>query len=73
MNLIYSKLLGYLQGKGLKIIEAKGKALDTDYHCAVAKTPVNEKKMKGKIVDVVLEGYMLNGKVIRFANVVVGE
>ena len=73
VNLIYSKLLGYLQGKGLKIIEAKGKALDTDYHCAVAKTPVNEKKMKGKIVDVVLEGYMLNGKVIRFANVVVGE
>ena len=73
VNLIYSKLLTYLQGRGLKIIEATGKPLDTDYHCAVAKTPVNEKKMKGKIVDVVLEGYMLNGKVIRFANVVVGE
>jgi len=73
VNLIYSKLLTYLQGRGLKIIEAKGKPLDTDFHCAVAKTPVKEKKLKGKIVDVVLEGYTLNGKVIRFANVVVGE
>ena len=73
VNLIYSKLLTYLQGRGLKIIEAKGKPLDTDFHCAVAKTPVKEKKLKGKIVDVVMEGYTLNGKVIRFANVVVGE
>ena len=73
VNLIYSKLLTYLQGRGLKIIESKGKSLDTDFHCAVAKTPVKDKKLKGKIVDVVLEGYTLNGKVIRFANVVVGE
>ncbi|HHV04185.1 MAG: nucleotide exchange factor GrpE [Bacteroidales bacterium] len=73
VQLIYSKLLTYLQGKGLKAIQAKGQALDTDFHCAVAKVPVKEKKMKGKIVDVALEGYTLNGKVIRFANVIVGE
>jgi molecular chaperone GrpE len=73
IQLIYNKLYGYLQSKGLKIIEAEGKELDTDFHCAVAKTEVQEKKKKGKIVDVVLEGYTLNGKVIRFANVVVGE
>jgi molecular chaperone GrpE len=73
VRLIYNKLLTFLQGKGLKIIEAKGKSLDTDFHCAIAKVPVKEKKMKGKIIDVALEGYTLNGKVIRFANVVVGE
>ncbi len=73
VRLIYNKLLTFLQGKGLKIIEAKGKALDTDFHCAIAKVPVKEKKMKGKIIDVALEGYTLNGKVIRFANVIVGE
>jgi len=73
VRLIYNKLLAFLQGKGLKIIEAKGKSLDTDFHCAIAKVPVKEKKMKGKIIDVALEGYTLNGKVIRFANVVVGE
>jgi molecular chaperone GrpE len=73
VRLIYNKLLTFLQGKGLQIIEAKGKPLDTDFHCAIAKVPVKEKKMKGKIIDVALEGYTLNGKVIRFANVVVGE
>ena len=73
VQLIYNKLFSYLQGRGLKVIDAKGKELDTDFHCAVAKTAVKERKMKGKIVDVVLEGYTLNGKVIRFANVVVGD
>lgn len=73
VKLIYHKLFGYLQTKGLKPIEAKGHALNTDLHAAVAKIPAPEKKLKGKIVDVVLEGYTLNGKVIRFANVVVGE
>ena len=73
VKLIYHKLSGYLQTKGLKPIEAKGHALNTDLHAAVAKIPAPEKKLKGKIVDVVLEGYTLNGKVIRFANVVVGE
>ena len=73
VRLIYNKLLTFLQGKGLQVIESKGKSLDTDFHCAIAKVPVKEKKMKGKIIDVALEGYTLNGKVIRFANVVVGE
>lgn len=73
VRLIYNKLFTYLQGKGLKVIEARGKDLDTDFHCAIAKVPVKEKKLKGKVVDVALEGYTLNGKVIRFANVIVGE
>ena len=29
-------------------------------------------EQKGKVIDVVQDGYMLNGKVIRFAKVVVG-
>ncbi len=73
IQLIYNKLFSYLQTKGLKIIEAEGRELDTDFHCAVAKTAVEGKKKKGEIIEVVLEGYTLNGKVIRFANVVVGE
>ena len=50
VRLIYNKLLTFLQGKGLKIIEAKGKPLDTDFHCAIAKMPVKEKKMKEKLL-----------------------
>lgn len=71
-ELIYHKLLAYLQSKGLAVIEAKGQAFDTDVHEAVAQFPVQEEDQKGKVFDVVQTGYTLNGKVIRFAKVVVG-
>lgn len=71
-ELIYNKLMAYLKGRGLSVIESLGKELDTDYHEAVAQLPVQEKKQKNKIVDVIQQGYKLNDKVIRFAKVVVG-
>lgn len=71
-ELIYNKLLAYLKGKGLAAIEAKGLAFDTDLHEAVAQFPVQDEDQKGKVFDVVQTGYTLNGKVIRFAKVVVG-
>jgi molecular chaperone GrpE len=71
-ELIYSKLLGYLKSKGLAVIEAMGETFDTDLHEAVAQFPVAEDDKKGKVFDVVQTGYTLNGKVIRFAKVVVG-
>lgn len=71
-ELIYSKLMGYLKSKGLAVIEALGETFDTDLHEAVAQFPVAEEDKKGKVFDVVQTGYTLNGKVIRFAKVVVG-
>ena len=71
-NLIYSKLMGYLQSKGLATIPAKDQEVNTDLHEAVAQFPVQEEEKKGKIFDVVQTGYTLNGKVIRYAKVVVG-
>lgn len=71
-ELIYHKLMAYLQSKGLAVIEAKGQDFDTDLHEAVAQFPVQEEDKKGKVFDVVQTGYTLNGKVIRFAKVVVG-
>lgn len=71
-ELIYNKLIGYLKTKGLSVIETEGKDFDTDLHEAVAQFPVNEEDKKGKIFDTVQTGYTLNGKVIRFAKVVVG-
>ena len=71
-ELIYNKLMTFLKGRGLSVIEALGKELDTDYHEAVAQLPVQEKKQKNRIVDVIQQGYKLNDKVIRFAKVVVG-
>ncbi len=71
-SLIYSKLMGYLKTKGLAVIEAQGLPFDTDLHEAVAQFPVPDEEMKNKVFDVVQTGYTLNGKVIRFAKVVVG-
>ena len=71
-ELIYHKLMAYLQGKGLAVIEARNQVFDTDLHEAVAQFPVQDEEMKGKVFDVVQTGYTLNGKVIRFAKVVVG-
>ena len=71
-ELIFSKLMGYLKSKGLAVIEAMDQPFDTDLHEAVAQFPVQEEEKKGKVFDVVQTGYTLNGKVIRFAKVVVG-
>lgn len=71
-ELIYNKLMSFLKGRGLALIEAKDKELDTEFHEAVAQFPVEDSAKKNKIIDVVQQGYMLNGKVIRYAKVVVG-
>jgi molecular chaperone GrpE len=42
-------------------------------HEAITKIPAPSEELKGKIVDVVQKGYMLNDKVIRYAKVVIGE
>jgi molecular chaperone GrpE len=70
--LIYNKLMGYLKTRGLEKIEAKGAAFDTDFHEAVAQLPVQDAEAKGKVFDVIETGYMLGGKVLRYAKVVVG-
>ncbi len=71
-ELIYNKLMAYLKTKGLALIEAQGQPFDTDLHEAVAQFPVQDEEQKNKVFDVVQTGYTLNGKVIRFAKVVVG-
>jgi molecular chaperone GrpE len=73
MELIHTKFTKYLAQQGVKEVEAKGLELNTDQHEAITKIPVENKKQKGKIVDVVEKGYMLRDKVIRFAKVIIGE
>lgn len=71
-NLIYNKLMDYLKTKGLDKIEAKGEKFDTDLHEAVRPIPAPSEDLKGKVVDVIQTGYTFNGKVLRYAKVVVG-
>jgi molecular chaperone GrpE len=72
--LIYKQLKAELDKKGLKEIEdPNGKVLDTDFHEAITNIPAPSEKMKGKIIDTIEKGYLLGGKVLRYAKVVVAN
>jgi molecular chaperone GrpE len=73
ITLIYNKLKSILTQKGVEEIKAVGEVFDTDFHEAITHIPAADKKQKGKVVEQVKKGYMLNGKVIRFAQVVVAN
>lgn len=73
VELIYQKFMSVLGQNGVKVIETKELPLDTDYHEAVAMIPAPSEELKGKIIDCVQTGYMINEKVIRHSKVVVGE
>jgi molecular chaperone GrpE len=69
--LIYQKLRKILEQAGVKAMDAKGD-FNPDLHEAITQIPVADEALKGKVVDVVEKGYLINDKVIRFAKVVVG-
>lgn len=73
VQLIYNKLKHNLQQKGLEQMESIGKDFDPDVHEAVTNVPAPSEDMKGKVIDEVEKGYALNGKIIRFAKVIVGS
>lgn len=73
VDLVYNKFKSVLEQKGVKAIEAgEGSEFDVSFHEAITQIPAPKDKLKGKIVDVVEKGYLLNEKVIRFAKVVTG-
>ena len=71
-TLIYNKLMDYLKSRGLTPIEALGQKFDTDFHEAVTQFPAPSEEQKGMVIDVIQTGYLLNGKILRYAKVVVG-
>ena len=73
VTLIFNKLKDTLKKKGLEEIEAMNAEFNTDEHEALTMIPAPEEDKKGKVLDVIQKGYKLNGKVIRFARVVVGN
>lgn len=72
MQLIYNKFVKYLEQNGVKPIESTGTAFNDDLHEAVALVPGPEEQ-KGKVIDTVQKGYMINDKVLRHAKVAVGQ
>lgn len=73
IDLIYNKFSEFLKSSGVKEIDAMHKKFDTDIHEAVTKIPTPEKKLKGKVLDVIQKGYFLNEKIIRYPKVIIGD
>lgn len=73
MELIYNKLVKYLESNGVKAMESTGATFDADLHEAIATIPAPSEDLKGKVIDTTQKGYMINDKVLRHAKVAVGE
>jgi len=73
IDIIYGKFSDFLKQNGVKEIESLNSNFNVDLHEAVAKVPVEDADKKGKVIDVILKGYYLQDKVLRFSKVVVGE
>ena len=73
VELIFRKFQKILGQEGLQKIETEGQAFDTDFHEAIALIPAPSEDLKGKMLDCVQTGYMLNEKVIRHAKVAVAQ
>ena len=73
-ELIYNKFHDILKSNGLSIIEVKiGDVFDSEKHEAITQIKATDKKMIGKIVDVVETGYLLGEKILRYPRVVVAN
>ena len=73
VELIFTKFQKVLQQEGLQAIETEGKDFDVDFCEAIALVPAPSEDLKGKILDCVQTGYMLNDKVIRHSKVGVAQ
>lgn len=73
MLLIYNKLKKYLEQNGVKEFDPEDKEFNADRHEAISVVPVADEEAKGKILDTIEKGYMINDKVLRHAKVVVGQ
>lgn len=71
--LIQNKFKKVLESQGVKVMDTSSLEFDPDVHDAITQIPAPSEALKGKIIDVVEKGYLLNEKVIRHAKVVIGS
>lgn len=73
ITLVFNKLRSTLEHKGVTKMEIENAEFNPDLHEAITEIPAPTEDMKGKVIDVVENGYYLNDKIIRHAKVVVGK
>ena len=73
-ELILNKFTDILKSNGLvRIVVNNGDVFDPDKHEAITQIKAPNKKMTGKIVDVIESGYMIGDKILRYPKVVVAN
>lgn len=74
VELINNKLRNSLANKGLSVVTVNaGDVFDVEQHEAITQIPAPNDDLKGKIIDVLEQGYKLGDKVIRYPKVVIGQ
>ena len=73
VGLIFEKLKTILEKNGLKKMDTVGEQFNVDFHEAIAMVPGQPDELRGKVIDSVQTGYLLNDKVLRHAKVAVAE
>ncbi len=73
VKLVYQKLYATLKQRGLEPMDTDGEIFDPELHEAITEIPSPSEELKGRILDTIEKGYLLNGKIIRHAKVVVGK
>jgi molecular chaperone GrpE len=74
VELIQTKFRNTLEQKGLTLMLVKsGDLFDADIHQAITQIPAPTPELKGKIIDVIEQGYTLGDNIIRFPKVIVGN
>lgn len=73
IKLISDTLMNCLEKRGLKKMDVAGEPFNSDEHEAITMIPAPSEDMKGKVIEVFRTGYSLNGKVIRYPQVIVGQ
>jgi len=73
VSLVYNRLNSTLQALGLTVMDSTGQPFDPEWHDAITDIPAPTEDLKGKVIDTIEKGYLLNDKIIRHAKVVVGK
>ena len=73
VTLIHNKFMKYLESQQVKPMNSTGEDVDSEVFEAVTMFPAPDESQRGKVIDTVLKGYMINDKVLRHAKVVVGQ
>ncbi len=74
MELIKNKFYNTLTQKGLSLVKVEqGAIFDAESHEAITQIPAPSDDLKGKVIDVVEQGYKLGDKIIRYPKVVIGQ